>query len=110
MTPMTPMTRTRIVPCFALVAALVLAACGEPEAESTGSDPSVEAPEHTLSPEDAKLAEAQRLCPVSDEVLGEMGEPVKVMVGDRAVFICCEGCRKKLLADTDRYLAKLRRE
>ena len=26
------------------------------------------------------------------------------------VFICCEGCRERLLADPDRYLAKLPKE
>lgn len=60
-----------------------------------------------LSAEDAKLAKAQKTCPVSGETLGSMGTPVKVMVGDKAVFLCCKSCRKKLLADPDKYLAKL---
>ena len=36
-----------------------------------------------------------------------MGEPVKVVVKERTVFLCCDGCTKKLLADPDKYLAKL---
>lgn len=61
-----------------------------------------------LGAEDAKLAKAQGKCPVTGETLGgKMGTPVKVMVGDKPVFICCPSCKKKLLADPDKYLAKL---
>ena len=60
-----------------------------------------------LSPEDAQLVAKQAVCPVADMELGSMGTPVKVMVEDRPVFICCEGCRKRLLAEPAKYLAKL---
>ncbi|MHC4931418.1 MAG: hypothetical protein ACYTGV_04430 [Planctomycetota bacterium] len=62
-----------------------------------------------LSPQDRALAEAQKDCPVSGEPLGSMGAPIKVDVKGQAVFICCEGCRKKLLRDPDTYLAKLKK-
>jgi len=62
-----------------------------------------------LAPEDRALAEAQETCPVSGEPLGSMGAPIKVMVKDRPVFLCCESCRKKLLADPDKYLEMLDR-
>ena len=62
----------------------------------------------SLGAEDAKLAKAQATCPVSDEQLGDMGAPIKVMVGDKPVFICCSSCKKNLLADPDKYLAKLK--
>jgi hypothetical protein len=39
-----------------------------------------------------------------------MGPPIKVMVDGRPVFICCEGCRQKLLAEPAKYLAKLDEE
>ncbi len=52
-----------------------------------------------LSPEDRRLAEQQEVCPVTDLPLGSMGTPKKVMVEGVPVFICCEGCRKKLLAE-----------
>jgi membrane fusion protein, copper/silver efflux system len=45
-----------------------------------------------LSPEDRKLAEAQRVCPVTDKFLGAMGTPVKLTVLGQTVFVCCEGC------------------
>lgn len=60
-----------------------------------------------LSPEDRTLAEKQKTCPVSGEQLGLMGTPVKLDVKNQAVFICCDGCREKLLANPDEYLAKL---
>lgn len=63
-----------------------------------------------LSPEDAASAEKQHVCPVSGEMLGVMGPPVKVDVQGQQVWICCEGCRDQLLADPEQYLAKLRAE
>jgi Cu(I)/Ag(I) efflux system membrane fusion protein len=63
-----------------------------------------------LSAEDRTLAERQKVCPVSDMRLGSMGVPVKVDVNGRPVFICCEGCRRSLLADPTKYLAKLPKE
>lgn len=61
----------------------------------------------TLSPEDRQLVESQQTCPVADYRLGEMGVPQKMVVKGSTVFICCESCREKLLADPEMYLAKL---
>ncbi len=60
-----------------------------------------------LSPEDQESAMAQHLCPVSGEMLGTMGAPEKVDVNGKSVWICCDGCKDKLLAEPDKYLAKL---
>ena len=49
----------------------------------------------------------QHFCPVSGEMLGSMGVPEKVDVNGQPVWICCDGCKDKLLADPDKYLAKL---
>jgi Cu(I)/Ag(I) efflux system membrane fusion protein len=62
-----------------------------------------------LSPEDRALAEKQKVCLVADGALGSMGAPIKVEVKGHTVFICCEGCREDLLADPDKYLAKLKK-
>jgi hypothetical protein len=60
-----------------------------------------------LSSEDRKLAEAQRFCVIhSDMRLGEMGEPVKIMIKDQPVFLCCKGCQKKAFANEGEALAK----
>ena len=60
-----------------------------------------------LSPEDRALAERQRICPVAEYRLGSMGAPRRVDVQGTPVFICCERCRERLLAEPDKYLAKL---
>lgn len=60
-----------------------------------------------LGPEDQKRAEEQRFCAIEDENrLGSMGMPVKVVVKDQPVFLCCKSCQKKALADPDKTLAK----
>ncbi len=60
-----------------------------------------------LSPEDRELVMQQKLCPVAQEPLGSMGLPLKVDVGGRAVFICCEGCRRPLVEEPEKYLPTL---
>ncbi|MCI0335252.1 MAG: hypothetical protein L0228_18740 [Planctomycetes bacterium] len=62
-----------------------------------------------LSADDRALAEKQRICPVTGELLGSMGAPIKVDVAGQPVFICCEGCQENLLAKPDEYLAKLKK-
>jgi uncharacterized protein (TIGR03000 family) len=62
-----------------------------------------------LTPEDRKLAEAQKFCVVeSDTRLGAVGVPVKVMVKDEPVFVCCKNCVKEAQADPDKTLAKVK--
>ncbi len=73
-----------------------------------GSSPAAQPP-----PDDKQLAAAQGLCPVMpDTKLGEMGEPIKLMVRGRdgkeePVFVCCKGCKRKVLANPDKTLAKV---
>lgn len=62
-----------------------------------------------LSPADRQKAEAQKMCPVSDEPLGSMGVPIKVTAKGQEVFLCCKGCQKDFEADPDKYLAKLKK-
>ena len=79
--------------------------------DSTASDMDiVKAELAKLPPEDAASAEAQRICPVSGEMLGTMGAPPKVDVNGQQVWICCDGCKDTLLASPDEYLAKLKKE
>ncbi len=60
-----------------------------------------------LPEEDRKSAMKQHFCPVSGEMLGVMGAPEKIEVKGQTVWICCDDCKDKLLADPDKYLAKL---
>ena len=62
-----------------------------------------------LSPEDRKLAEAQEYCAIeSDNRLGVMGVPYKIMIKDQPVFLCCKGCAKDAQKDPDKTLAKVK--
>jgi YHS domain-containing protein len=58
-------------------------------------------------PTDKELIAQQKTCPVSDQPLGSMGKPVKVIYKGRTVFLCCRGCKKTFLADPEKYLKKL---
>ncbi|MHC4107839.1 MAG: hypothetical protein ACYSTY_07130 [Planctomycetota bacterium] len=46
-------------------------------------------------------------CPVSQEELGSMGEPVNLVYGNRLVRFCCKGCVRKFKKAPTDYLAKL---
>lgn len=70
-------------------------------------DPAIIAALSELSPADRAIAERQKICPVAEYRLGSMGAPKKVDVNGTPVFICCEGCRESLLAEPDKYLARL---
>ena len=61
-----------------------------------------------LFPEDRVLAEAQGYCAVMPrQPLGSMGVPLKVMVKDEPVFVCCKGCEKKAVREADATLAQV---
>src|SRR5262249_30787157 len=46
-----------------------------------------------LASGERRLAESQRFCPVlTDNRLGSMGTPFKVMIDAQPVFLCCDAC------------------
>lgn len=47
------------------------------------------------------------VCPVSDEKLGEMGEPVVLTHKGRQIKLCCDGCQKDFKADPAKFIAKI---
>jgi len=60
------------------------------------------------SEEDRRLAEAQKFCPVlKGSRLGLMGTPVRIVVQEQPVFLCCDSCREKAFADPKETLAKI---
>lgn len=61
----------------------------------------------SFSEEDKASAMKQHFCPVSGEMLGVMGKPEKMEVEGQTVWICCDGCKDKLLAEPEKYLAKI---
>ncbi len=62
-----------------------------------------------LSPQDRRLAEEQRFCPETDQLLGTMGVPIKVLIKDRPVFLCCQACEDDARKHPDQILMKLER-
>jgi len=56
-----------------------------------------EAAKSTLTQADHLQIAVQKICPVTGEALGSMGEPVKVQVGEQVAFLCCNGCQGKEL-------------
>jgi hypothetical protein len=62
-----------------------------------------------LTAADRELIAKQKVCPVSGQALGSMGDPIKVVVKGQTVFLCCSGCVEKIQKDPDKYLAKLKK-
>lgn len=46
-------------------------------------------------------------CPVSDEKLGSMGDPIVFVHSGQEIKLCCKNCRKDFDAEPAKYLAKL---
>lgn len=62
-----------------------------------------------LGPEDQRLAEQQKYCPLMEKVrLGETGRPHKITVKGVSTFVCCESCVRMARNDPDQALAKVR--
>jgi hypothetical protein len=62
-----------------------------------------------LSEEDQKAAEEQKYCVVETEnELGAMGAPIKVMIKDEPVFVCCKSCVEDAKKHPDETLAKVK--
>ncbi|HEV3258787.1 MAG TPA: hypothetical protein VG013_18090 [Gemmataceae bacterium] len=89
-----------------LLVPVVVAGCKQ---AGPDKDAKVRANLAKLSPEDRKLAEQQKFCAVEDDSrLGEMGTPLKIMVKDQPVFVCCKGCVKQAQEDPEQTLARVK--
>ena len=62
-----------------------------------------------LDAADRKLAEQQKICPVSGSPLGtaDMGKPYKMTLKGRIFFLCCDGCKETVDKDPDGILKKV---
>jgi hypothetical protein len=58
---------------------------------------------------DQAAALAQMTCPSTGAHLGEMGVPIKQMIGDKSFYICCASCEAKVKSDPQGILAKLKK-
>lgn len=70
-------------------------------------------PVRTIQKLDEAVMEAQAglyengHCPVSGEALGSMGEPKKVVAGNRLVVLCCSGCVRSFEKNPQKFLSNL---
>ena len=99
---------------LAVAVAASVSGCGEaptaPPASTTSSTTAPAGGEKiavVYSAEERAQIDKQKTCPVGGEALGSMGSPYKMMVGDRAVYLCCEHCKGAVEKDPQKYLAKL---
>jgi hypothetical protein len=60
-----------------------------------------------LDEADRKLAEKQKFCPKTGELLGSMGKPYKITLNGRVIFLCCDGCEEAVKKDPETYLKKV---
>src|SRR5207302_243934 len=75
-----------------------MASLGKPTQSPKREEDQVRAGVAQLSVADRRLADAQRFCPIqSDNRLGAMGAPVKILIQGQPVFLCCKGCRQEAL-------------
>lgn len=70
--------------------AFLLCACNKQESAATAAKP------YPLD-----------VCLVSDEKLGEMGDPVVIVHHEQEIKFCCEKCQPKFAKDPAKYLSKL---
>lgn len=61
-----------------------------------------------LTEDDQEGIARQKVCPVMGGALGSMGEPVKLLVDNHPLYLCCRGCVRKVQEAPDTYLAKVR--
>ncbi|MBI2827214.1 MAG: hypothetical protein HYX69_21290 [Planctomycetia bacterium] len=61
-----------------------------------------------LTPADGEGIARQRTCPVTDGGF-DHGDPIKLVVGNRVLYVCCEGCIEAVRRDPQAYLQKVAR-
>lgn len=58
-----------------------------------------------LTEADRPLVERQRMCPVMEDTeLGAHGAPIKLLVGNQTLFVCCEGCVEEVKKSPRQFL------
>ena len=91
---------------FVVTVAVAFSGCGDATPPPT-SPVSETKPAATFTAAEQAQIDLQKVCPVGGEALGSMGSPYKMMVGERAVYLCCEHCKGSVSKDPEKYLAIL---
>ena len=93
--------RARFVQTFALTQPAAMAPSA-PEPRQT-----VEVRQVAVTAADRPLIARQKNCPVTGEPLASMGGPIKLMIGEQPLFVCCEGCIDQVKSNPTMMLAKI---
>lgn len=64
----------------------------KPPVEDPFDDPEVIKALEKFTDAEKESIRQQQICPIGKQILGSMGPPLKVDLGDRAVWVCCKGC------------------
>jgi PBP1b-binding outer membrane lipoprotein LpoB len=92
-----------------LLLALFATSCAQNASPPPDKEAKIKATLAQLDPHDRKLAEEQKFCPIQTKSrLGSMGKPIKVMLKEQTVFVCCEACEKDAASSPDKTLAKVK--
>lgn len=57
-------------------------------------------------PSDLAAIRLQEVCPVLGSRLGAHGTPIKIIRGDRSLFVCCSACVRRVQENPDFYFAR----
>ena len=94
-----------IVALFVMALAASQMAVADDKAPDKDSKAKIKANLAKLPAKDRKLAQSQNWCAIeNDNLLGEMGVPVKVVINGQPVFCCCKSCVKEAKAHPDETL------
>lgn len=103
----------KIFPIGAVLLPLLVLGCADnatPQKSAPDKQARIQANLDKLDPADRQLAQEQKYCAVETEnPLGSMGKPIKVMLKDQPVFLCCKGCEKTAKEHPDETLKTVKK-
>lgn len=97
----------------AVLLSLIALGCGDnasPQNSTADKQARIQANLEKLDPADRELAQEQKYCPImTEKQLGEMGKPIKMVLNDQTLFVCCKGCEKAATKNPDKTLDALKK-
>jgi hypothetical protein len=103
------MRALRCLSVVILTVPLVALGCTKSDSPAPDTETKIKQAMEQLDPADRALAQEQRYCAVqTDHRLGTMGKPVKVMIKDQPVFLCCKACIESAKEDEDKTLERVK--
>ena len=107
---MTLLTRFNFLGSLVIGLSLAVAGCGEGTDHSSHDHgaPPAKAPEApAAAPDPNAKPYPLKVCIVSGEALGSMGEPMRFTYKGQEIKLCCKGCDKKFQAEPDKFIEKI---